>query len=160
MQDVNAAAVPDSVIDIHIDPNRVGQTIDGFGTCFNELGWASLKLLKEEELQEIFSEFFEPGKGANFVMGRMGIGANDFDLDYYSLDDTDGDFELKDFSIDRDKENLTPMIKWAMKYNPGLKIWGSPWCPPRWMKKTKRYAENPVTEEMAAQFAERMKQMK
>lgn len=155
LQDVNTATESvEGVVTITIDTNQTAQTIEGFGTCFNELGWASLKLLPETELEKIFAELFTPGLGANFVMGRMGIGANDFALDYYSFDDTDGDFDLKDFSIERDKKNLIPMIKWAMKYNSNLKIWGSPWCPPRWMKKSKHYAERAVTPEMVQQWEE------
>lgn len=45
---------------ICIDPSRTAQTMKGFGTCFNELGWSSLQLLTEEERAEIFSELFEP----------------------------------------------------------------------------------------------------
>ena len=135
---------------IEIDPTQTAQTINAWGTCFNEQGWASLQVLTDEELSAIFSEMFEPGVGANFEKGRMSIGANDFALDYYSCDDTDGDFELKDFSIERDKKNVIPMIKWAMKYNPDLAMWASPWCPPKWMKKTKHYAERAVTAEMQA----------
>ena len=138
---------------IEIDPAQTDQTIQAFGTCFNELGWASLQMLPDDQLSEIFSEMFEPGKGANFQRGRMSIGANDFALDYFSCDDTDGDFELKDFSIERDKKNVIPMIKWAQKYNPDLQMWASPWCPPRWMKlHGKHYAERAVTAETMAMF--------
>ena len=38
-------------------------------------------------------------KGANFTMARMPIGANDFSRDWYSYNETDGDFEMKNFSI-------------------------------------------------------------
>lgn len=143
---------------IEIDLTQTDQTIEAFGTCFNELGWASLKTLTDEELETIFSEMFEPGKGANFNKGRMSIGANDFALDYYSCDDTDGDFELKDFSIERDKQNIIPMIKWAMKYQPELDMWASPWCPPKWMKlHGKHYAERAVTAESIARREAMMK---
>lgn len=50
---------------ICIDPSATAQTMKGFGTCFNELGWASLQLLTEEERAEIFAELFAPGKGAS-----------------------------------------------------------------------------------------------
>ena len=124
---------------IHTDSTL--QTVDGFGSCFNEQGWASLSVLSEEQRDSIMTELFKPGAGANFVMGRMPIGANDFSLDYYSYDETDGDFEMKDFSIEHDKGTLIPFIKWALAKNPDLKLWASPWCPPKWMKKTKCYAE-------------------
>ena len=142
--------------DIVVDLAKTEQTIKGFGTCFNELGWASLQLLTEEQQKEIFSEMFEPGKGANFNRGRMSMGANDFSIDYYSPDETPGDFELKDFSIERDKQNVIPMMKMALLYNPDIYFFASPWCPPRWMKKNGHYAERAVTPEMAEKMAEYM----
>ena len=138
---------------ITIDPAATAQTIKGFGTCFNELGWASLKKLPEETLCDIFAELYEPGKGANFNRARMSIGANDFALDYYSCDDTDGDFELKNFSIERDKETVIPMMKLALAANPDIYWFASPWCPPKWMKLTKHYAERSISKKLI----ERMK---
>ena len=144
---------------ICIDPSRTAQTMKGFGTCFNELGWSSLQLLTEEERAEIFSELFEPGKGANLNRGRLSMGANDFALDWYSPDETAGDFELKDFSIERDKQNIIPMIKSAMQYCPDLYLFMSPWCPPRWMKKTGHYAERAMTEEIVKLYLEYFEQV-
>lgn len=149
--EVSAEAATDAKT-IVVDPTKTAQTMKGFGTCFNELGWASLKTLTDTEQQEIFSEMFEPGKGANLNRGRMSMGSNDFALDYYSPADTPGDFELKDFSIERDKQNIIPMMKLAMKYQPELYFFASPWCPPRWMKKTGHYAERAMTQEQVDKF--------
>lgn len=41
---------------------------------------------------------------------------------------------MKNFSIARDHEYLLPYIKGAMRYRPDLKVWGSVWTPPTWMK--------------------------
>lgn len=147
MSDIN----PDSET-IVIDVSKCAQTLKGFGTCFNELGWASLRILEESELEAIFSEMFEDGKGANFNRGRLSMGANDFALDFYSPAETEGDFELKDFSIERDKRNIIPMAKWAIRYCPDLYWFVSPWCPPLWMKKTGHYAEKAVTLEQVERF--------
>ena len=73
---------------------------------------------------------FAPGAGLNFTVCRMPIGASDYATNWYSLDDTPGDFELKQFNLDRDRTLLLPYIKAAMKYQPELKVWGSPWSPP------------------------------
>ena len=70
---------------IEIDQNVVLGEIEGFGSCFNELGWASLSMLTQEERDGIFRELYTP-QGANFTMGRMPVGANDFSLDYYKND--------------------------------------------------------------------------
>ena len=99
-----------------------------------------MSLLSDKDRENIFKELFAPGAGANFTICRMPIGANDFSRDWYSYNETDGDFEMKNFSIANDKETLIPFIKNAQKYNPGLKLWASPWSPPSWMKYNKHYA--------------------
>ncbi len=123
-----------------IDPLAFQQTIEGFGACFNELGWTSLSLLSQQDRDSIFRELYAPGVGANFTMNRMPLGSNDFSLDYYSYDDVDGDFDLEHFSIAHDEATLLPFIRAAKAQYPALRIWASPWCPPAWMKTNKHYA--------------------
>jgi glucosylceramidase len=126
--------------DVEVQLEKPLQTIDGFGACFNELGWTSLCALKPEDKDAIFRELFAPGVGANFCICRTPIGANDFSLDWYSYDEAPDDFALEHFSISRDLETLVPFIKSALKYQPELKLWASPWSPPTWMKYNKHYA--------------------
>lgn len=38
--------------------NGKGQTIEGFGACFNELGWVSLSLLSSDDRESIMKELF------------------------------------------------------------------------------------------------------
>ena len=125
--------------DITILTRNKAQLIDGFGGCFNELGWDALQMLDTAKQVEVLKGIFTP-EGLNFNICRMPIGANDYARSYYSLNDSAGDFEMKYFNIDRDKKNLVPYIKQAIQYNPKLKIWGSPWTPPAWMKLNKHYA--------------------
>ncbi len=126
--------------DIAID--QKDQEVGGFGACFNELGWTSLSLLTEAERATIIKELFAPNTGANFNVCRMPVAANDFSTDWYSYNETDGDFAMENFSIEHDKATLIPFIKSALKENPEIKIWGSPWCPPSWMKVNNHYACN------------------
>ncbi|HEY4327799.1 MAG TPA: glycoside hydrolase family 30 beta sandwich domain-containing protein [Mucilaginibacter sp.] len=127
-------------VDAEILTDKPLQTVNGFGGCFNELGWTSLSLLSETDRKGIFKELFAPGVGANFTICRMPVGANDFSLKWYSYDETDGDFAMKDFSIANDMQTLVPFIQNAQRYNPNLKLWASPWSPPQWLKKNKHYA--------------------
>ena len=85
-------------------------------------------------------ELFFPGVGANFTICRMPVGANDFSRDWYSYDEVDGDFTMEHFTIANDQQTLIPFIKNAQKYQPDLRLWASPWCPPAWMKYNKHYA--------------------
>jgi glucosylceramidase len=64
----------------------------------------------------------------------MPIGASDYAMSSYSLNDTSGDYAMNNFSLTRDRQKLIPYIKAAMVFRPDLKIWGSPWSPPAWMK--------------------------
>ena len=142
-QRINTAVVAGGA-DIIVNPAQTLQTIEGFGTCFNELGWTSLSMLPAKDREAILKELFAPGKGANFTICRMPVGANDFSREWYSYNETDGDFEMKHFSIANDMETLVPFIKSAQRYNPSLKIWASPWSPPSWMKYNHHYAARSV----------------
>lgn len=135
------------------------QTIEGFGSCFNELGWTSLNILSEEDREDIMNELFSPGVGANFTICRMPLGANDFSINWYSYNETENDFAMENFSLQNDKKTLIPFIKNAKKYNPELKIWASPWSPPSWMKYNKHYASRSSKGimEMFKKFAEQKK---
>lgn len=114
------------------------QEILGFGGCFNELGWDAL-LKTEPSVRENFIRELYGKEGCAFNMGRVPIGANDFSLEWYSCDETDGDYELKDFNVERDKEYTVPYIREAQKYCPELELFASPWSPPTWMKTKKVY---------------------
>lgn len=140
------AVAQDEAIEIYLDQPL--QQIDGFGACFNELGWTSLSELQEEDRTAIMKELFEPGSGANFSYCRMPVAANDFARDWYSYDETEGDFAMEHFSIDNDKETLIPFIKAAQQQNAQLQLWASPWSPPQWMKYNKHYALNTVPDIM------------
>jgi len=125
---------------VEIYADKPQQLIEGFGGCFNEKGWDALQSLDKNTQDSILSELFQPGKGCCFTICRMPIGASDYAQNWYSLDDTYGDYEMKHFNIERDQRCLIPYIKAAKKYNPGLRIWASPWSPPVWLKTNNNYA--------------------
>lgn len=139
-----ASTTKSDAVDVEINTNNTLQEIEGFGTCFNELGWTSLQRLTETERQGIFRELFEPGTGANLTVCRMPVAANDFARDWYSYSEIEGDFAMENFSIANDEETLIPYIKSALKYNANVKLWASPWSPPQWMKYNKHYAAKSI----------------
>lgn len=124
---------------IVIDGLHKAQQITGWGGCFNELGWKALQVLDENDRAEVMKSLFDQKEGSRFNICRTPMGASDFALDAYSYDDHPNDYEMKQFSIERDKKTLIPFIKAAMKYSPKLTVWASPWSPPAWMKTNNRY---------------------
>jgi glucosylceramidase len=120
--------------DVSVDPSRKLQVIEGFGGAFNEQGWAALALLDEAGREAVLRTLFHPNEGLRFNICRTPIGASDYALDRYTLDETPDDYQMEHFSIDRDRQRLLPYIKAAMRYQPRLRVWGSAWTPPTWMK--------------------------
>jgi glucosylceramidase len=106
----------------------------GFDGCFNELGWKVLSRLNLVKREGIVRELFQPGFELQFNFCRVPIGANDYAESWYSLNETDADYEMRDFSIQRDHQYLIPYIRQAKSYCPDLKLFASPWSPPTWMK--------------------------
>ncbi len=109
------------------------QTFAGWGGCFNEMGWDVMRKLPANRREQVLAALF--GKdGCRFTFGRVPIGASDYALDWYSCNETPGDCRMRNFSIERDRQNLIPYIKSAMRHQPGLELFASPWSPPTWMK--------------------------
>lgn len=141
-----ALVAPTRPADVRVEPSRTYQTIDGFGACFNELGWAALGKLPDGERERAVRLFFADD-GLALTLGRIPIGASDFALDAYSLCDAPGDYELKSFSIERDRKHLLPFVKAAQAARPGLQCWASPWSPPAWMKTNGSYARGSIKDD-------------
>ncbi len=120
--------------DITVDVSQTLQAITGFGGAFNEQGWEALAPLSPAARDDVLKALFDPVDGLRFNMARSPIGASDYSVDRYTLDETAGDTQMAKFSIERDKQRLIPFIEAAMKFRPDLKIWASAWTPPTWMK--------------------------
>ncbi|MEI6168311.1 MAG: glycoside hydrolase family 30 protein [bacterium] len=114
------------------------QTVLGFGGCFNELGFTAIRSLPVNKQALIFKELFGEN-GCRFNVCRLPIGANDYAEQWYSLNDTDGDYQMRHFSIERDRKYLIPYIRMAQKAGTSLTLFASPWSPPAWMKFPKAY---------------------
>jgi glucosylceramidase len=126
-------------------PDSQRQTIEGFGGCFNEIEWTVLNTLSSTIRDSVIKSLYDSTAGCKFNMGRMSVGANDYSINYYSHDDSTGDYDMTAFSIARHKQYVIPFIKEAMKLRPDLKMWASPWTPPAWMKTNGNYAGGSIT---------------
>ncbi len=91
--------------------------------------------------------------GLRFGYGRVPIGASDYAIDRYSLDETAGDFEMSQFSVERDKQKLIPYIRAALAVAPHVQLWASPWSPPTWMKENAVFDGGHIKEDDATLHA-------
>ncbi|EOR94601.1 glycosyl hydrolase, 30 family [Arcticibacter svalbardensis MN12-7] len=123
-----------------IYPNIEFQTLEGIGGAFNENGGEAISYLNAEQINGLFKNLFS-AQHAGFSFCRTAIGASDFGLDAYSYSNENDDFGMSHFSINRDKKYVIPYIKNALKFNPNLFVFGSPWSPPAWMKQNNSMVE-------------------
>ena len=126
------------LLDLTITPDR-DQTWEGFGGCFNELGWIALAGLPAAEQQAILNRLFHPAEDCRFTICRLPIGASDYAAQWYSHNEHDGDYSMAHFSIERDRSYLIPYIRAAQAIQPAMRLFASPWSPPIWMKFPKSY---------------------
>ncbi len=137
-----------------IRSNEPQQTFKGWGTCFNELDYDAWQRLSETDRTLFHKRVFNPDGDLRLTVGRIPVGASDYANDWYSCDETESsgtnpdgtqnfatDFTMEHFTIERDRLKVIPSIKEALKENPSMTFWASPWSPPQWMKKNKHYAQ-------------------
>lgn len=120
---------------VTVNPSTKYQNWKGFAGCVNEAGWDALNELSAADKDKTMKLLFDKKDGIGFEWVRVPIGASDYALKRYTLDDSPNDLEMKDFSIERDKSYLIPYIKAAQAIKPNIHFWASPWTPPPWMKK-------------------------
>ena len=123
---------------IEVDDSIKYQQIDGFGASLTDSSaWLISQKLTETQRTQLLEMLFDPKKGIGLNILRQPMGASDFAVQNYTYDDlplgqTDPDLKL--FSIDHDRAHIIPILRQSLALNPKLKIIGSPWSPPGWMK--------------------------
>jgi len=128
------AMVTTGAADLTVDENTKYQRWEGFGGTFNEMGWDALSVIGAAETTNALKLLFDARDGANFVYGRLPVGASDYAMSWYTLAETANDYAMANFSIARDREKLIPYIKAALQVRSDIHLWASPWIPPPWMK--------------------------
>ena len=128
--------VTSGTADVTVNDTATAQTWEGFGAAFNEKGWAYLSLLSDADRSTALGLLFGRD-GCNLTWGRIPMGASDYSMDRYSLDEVPAgqtDTAMASFSITRDEQKLIPFVKAAQAVKSDLRFWASPWSPPTWMK--------------------------
>ncbi len=131
-----SSRIPALTIEVHDSIEY--QQIDGFGASLTDSSaWLISHELSELQRAQLLEMLFDPKKGIGLSILRQPMGASDFALQSYTYDDlppgqTDPDMKL--FSIDHDRAYIIPILRQSLALNPNLRIIGSPWSPPGWMK--------------------------
>ncbi len=123
---------------INLDAATTYQTIDGFGYCLTGGSAQVINTMNDAEKNALLTDLFSTdGTHIGVSYLRISIGASDMSAFTYTYDELvpgQTDVDMKNFSIDQEKTDLIPILKKIIAINPNIKILGSPWTAPIWMK--------------------------
>lgn len=112
------------------------QTIVGFGAAVTDATVSSFNTLDSSTLQKLLNELMTDA-GAGFSLMRHTIGASDLSGDpAYTYDDNGGsaDPSLSNFNLGDRGTAMAKILASMKSLQSNLKILGSPWSAPGWMK--------------------------
>ena len=120
---------------ISVDPSRTYQRMAGFGASITDSSAHVLYQLDRRRREAAMRNLF--GRNRLSVL-RQPMGASDFVAGpHYTYDDLPPgrtDYGMRRFTIDHDRRQILPLLRQARRLNPRLKVIGSPWSAPAWMK--------------------------
>jgi glucosylceramidase len=123
---------------VEVDSTKTYQTIDGFGYTLTGGSAYLINRLPASQKTSLLQELFgnsENSIGISYL--RVSIGASDLSAEVFSYNDMPAgqtDINLANFNLSKDTLDLIPLLKEILLINPNIKIMGSPWSPPVWMK--------------------------
>ena len=132
------STTPSSYPNIEIDTTTTFQTVDGFGYTLTGGSAYLINRMDPTSRAALLQDLFGSGPnsiGVSYL--RLSIGASDLDAAVFSYDDMPAgqtDPTLARFSLSIDTVNLIPVLQQILAINPSIKLLGSPWSAPVWMK--------------------------
>lgn len=152
----SSASTTDRVIEVN-DMEQY-QSMQGFGFALTG-GSAQLVVRmspakRDELLRELFAS---EGEGIHVSYLRVSIGSSDMNDHAYTYDDMppgQTDPTLAKFSLETDRTDVIPVLKQILGINPHIRILGSPWSAPAWMKTNDDLKGGHLKQEDYAAYAE------
>ena len=122
---------------IEVDSSIAFQQVDGFGYTLTGGSAYLINHMSSSAADALLNDIFSPTNGIGVSYIRISIGASDLSPSVFTYDDMPAgqtDPTLANFTLAADTVDLVPVLKKVLLINPNLKIMGSPWTPPVWMK--------------------------
>lgn len=79
------------------------QKILGFGGAMTQASAVNLKKMSAADQDAVMKGYFDRKEGIGYSLCRTTINSCDFSTEFYSYDDVENDWELKNFSIAHDR---------------------------------------------------------
>lgn len=129
---LNFSAKPKFAEVITLNPAVRYQSMDGFGAAVTGSTCYNLMKMAPADRAKFLAKTFSDKDGLGFSYIRISIGCSDFSLSEYTCCDKPG---IENFALQsEEKDYIIPILKEILAINPAIKILGSPWTSPKWMK--------------------------
>lgn len=123
---------------IFVDEKQKFQSMDGFGFTLTGGSATLLWQMDADKRKVLLKELFAfDGKNIGISYLRVSIGASDLSdhvFTYNDLPTGQTDEKIQKFDLTEEQKALIPVLREILAINPAIKILGSPWTPPVWMK--------------------------
>src|SRR4051794_2116590 len=120
---------------VTVDPSRTYQRMDGFGASITDSSAHVLYRLDSKHRAATMRDLFATDK-LSFL--RQPMGSSDFvagpPYTYADMPAGETDYRMHHFSIQHARKQILPLLRTALALNPQLKVIGTPWSAPAWMK--------------------------
>jgi glucosylceramidase len=123
---------------IILEEKKTFQSIDGFGFALTGGSAQHLMQMSPRARAALLKDLFTTDSthiGASYL--RVSIGASDLNDHVFSYDDLPPgktDTAMDHFDLGPDRKEVVPVLKEILAFDPTIKILGSPWSAPIWMK--------------------------
>lgn len=130
---------------ITVNENTQYQPFEGAGASFTDsAAWLmnSSNILSAATRNDTMRRLYDPNTGIGLSFIRNPMGGSDlarFSYSYNDLPAGQTDPSLTRFNINHDLADVVPLTRQARQLNPAVKVMGSPWSPPPWMKDNDDY---------------------
>ena len=143
--------------DMVVDTEATYQSMVGFGAAVTDASaWLLQNRMSPTQRDALLKELFGPPPGLAMNMTRLTIGASDFSPQPYTLDDMpagETDPALQHFNVTANLHDVIPTVREALAINPTLRIIGSPWSAPAWMKTSDNLIGGELLESFESAYA-------
>jgi glucosylceramidase len=143
---------------IEVDATQRFQSIDGFGYTLTGGSATLINAMGESQKKALLKELFGTGKssiGVSYL--RISIGGSDLSAEPFTYDELPAgqtDPNLQQFSIEREQKDMIPVLKKIIAIYPDIKILGSPWTAPTWMKTNNSFKGGSLKPEYYSAYAQ------
>jgi glucosylceramidase len=143
---------------IEVNDKQKYQSMDGFGFALTGGSAQLLMRMDTPRRIDLLKELFGTGDGEIGISYlRVSIGSSDMNDHAFTYDDLSSgetDKALSKFDLGPDGTSVVPVLKEILAINPSIKILGSPWSAPAWMKTNGNLKDGSLKQEYYQTYAQ------